>query len=73
MKSYIVIEDESMIGDLQRQLKEEKHARKTSENSLTQLQEEMSDLQEAKRALEKVYIVTFCSKTSVSLPKRCLK
>ncbi|XP_060552351.1 FK506-binding protein 15-like [Ruditapes philippinarum] len=46
-------EDESMIGDLQRQLKEEKHARKTSENSLTQLQEEMSDLQEAKRALEK--------------------
>ncbi|XP_053379992.1 FK506-binding protein 15-like isoform X2 [Mercenaria mercenaria] len=46
-------EDESVITDLQRQLKEEKHSRKSVESSLSQLQEEMSDLQEAKRALEK--------------------
>ncbi|XP_052789453.1 FK506-binding protein 15-like isoform X2 [Mya arenaria] len=46
-------DDESHISDLQRQLREERQGKKSVEGSMAQLQEEMSDLQAAKQALEK--------------------
>ncbi|WAR31318.1 FKB15-like protein [Mya arenaria] len=44
------------ISDLQRQLREERQGKKSVEGSMAQLQEEMSDLQAAKQALEKAEI-----------------
>ncbi|KAL4218675.1 FK506-binding protein 15 [Mactra antiquata] len=46
-------DDESMIIELQKQLKEEKQNRKSMESKVTQIQEEMSDIEDAKRAVEK--------------------
>jgi len=47
-------EDESRISELQRHLRDEKQSRKSMESNLSQTQEEMSDIQAAKAALEKV-------------------
>ena len=42
------------MSDLSRSLKEEKHGRKSAENNITQLQEELADLKATKFSLEKV-------------------
>ena len=49
-------EDEDRLSDLSRSLKEEKHGRKSAENNITQLQEELADLKATKFSLEKVSI-----------------
>ena len=52
--SSVFVEDEERLSDLSRSLKEEKQGRKSAENNITQLQEELTDLKAAKFSLEKV-------------------